>query len=444
MSGCQIAGFMILEDSDKSSGNKDIAMECLKKVMDYCNPEDLQAMANTCKELSDHLSTEIVVRSCMMSGGHTLDFMKIVQQGCKSASIYPMSPRSLLAAALVRTCSLCGADIHHMRKGLLLPICFSCVKTSGTIESISSEENSFVLNPLVGMLVYHHKRVDKKWYGVRNARSLWNKQIRLATKLGLVHYTTIADRSNQEDHRAVAFFQGRTQVLKIHDKEAYINRSHWTDGSGNKFGNIFTTSMLRTVIDQFTGFNSHELEEIDSYVDVVMQLAATLAGAPCKEDGFYAEFISIFNDYLDQADLRVENRIAERAMISDRYDTGRVQTCQRLVSKMKNYMNEPRLEYLLSYRINRNYSNEWLRRKYNQHPLKFSVLWVDEFMREKEVMKRPSKVFIKEIVSEMKELSTVKVSPRDCARLRYNHKTLLKYFYKPSDGGADIYRNHGV
>jgi hypothetical protein len=177
-----------------------------------------------------------------------------------------------------------------------------------------------------------------------------------------------------------------------------------------------------------------------------MQSAALLAGAPYKEDDFYLEFIDIFNAYKDEAELRVENKIAEKAMSSDRYITGRVKTCERLVLKMKKYMNEPGFAYLLSYRINRNYPNEWLRRNYNQHPLKFSVFWVDEFMREKKIMKKPSKVSIEEIeefVAEMKELSMVKVSPRDKARLRYNHKTLLKYFYKQSEG-SDIYRNHGV
>ena len=438
---------MILEDKGELSLSIDIDMECLKKVMDFCNPESLQAMSHTCKELRKYLNTEMVVRSCMLTGGYTLDFMNIVQKGCKSASIYPMSPSALLAAALARECSLCGAGIHHMRKDLLIPICYSCVKTSGTIEGISSEEPCFVLNPLVGMSVVHHKRVDKQWYGVRNARSLWAWQMALAERFNIVNYATDADRNSQDDLRDVAFIEGRRmQVLKIKDKVAYLNRKNWVDGSGNKFGKIFTASMLRSVIVQFNGFSSRDLGEILSYVDFVMQSVALLAGAPYKEDDFYLEFIDIFNAYKDEAELRVENRIAEKAMSSDRYITGRVQTCERLVLKMKKYMNEPGLAYLLSYRINRNYPNEWLRRNYNQHPLKFSVLWVDEFMREKEIMKKPSKLSIEEIekfVGEMKELSMVKVSPRDKARLRYNHKTLLKYFYKQSEG-SDIYRNHGV
>lgn len=444
--GCQITGSMISEDKGELSLSIDIDMECLKKVMEFCDPESLQAISHTCKELRKYLNTEMVVRSCMLAGGYTLEFMNIVQKGCKSASIYPMSPSGLLAAALTRECSLCGASIHHMRKDLLIPICYSCVKTSGTIEGISSEEPCFVSNPLVGMSVFHHKRVDKQWYGVRNARSLWASQGALAERFNVVNYATDADRNSQDDLRDVAFIEGRRQVLKIRDKVAYINKKNWVDGSGNKFGKIFTASMLRSVIVQFNGFSSRDLREIISYVDFVMQSAALLAGAPYKEHDFYLEFIDFFNAYKDEAELRYENKIAEKAMSSDRYITGRVKTCERLVLKMKKYMNDSSLAYLLSYRINRNYPNEWLRKNYNQHPLKFSVLWVDEFMREKEIMKKPSKWSIEEIeklVGEMEELSMVKVSSRDKARLRYNHKTLLKYFYKQCEG-SDIYHNHGV
>lgn len=438
---------MISKDMNELSTVKDIDMECFKQVMNFCDPASLQALSHTCKELRKYLSTELVVKSCMLAGGYTLEFMKIVQKECESASIYPMSPSGLLAAALARECSLCGDSIHHMRKDLLIPICYSCVKSSGTIESISSEEPGFISSPLVGMSVYHHERVNKNWYGYRNARSLWTLQMRLAEKVNIGNYATVANRNNQDDLRDVAFIEGRRmQVLKIKDKVAYLNRKNWIDGSGNKFGKIFTPSMLRSVIEQFNGFLSRDLEEILSYVDFVMQSAALLAGAPYKEDDFYMKFVDIFNAYKDEAELRVENKIAEKAMSNDRYNIGRVKTCQRMVLKMKQYMNEPNLAYLLSYRINRNYENEWVRRNYNQHPLKFSVLWVDEFMREKELMKKPSKLSfedIKEFVTEMKEQSKVKVSPRDRARLRYNHKTLLKYFYRPSEG-PDIYRNHGV
>jgi hypothetical protein len=173
----------------------------------------------------------------MLSGGYELETMNILNECCEHASIFPMTPNDLLGAALKRRCEICKvAPIHHVRKYSFLPICFSCVKVSGSVDKLSKEEELFWSNPLPGMAILHNKRVNTKWYGKRNARSHWIPQMREAQKLGLTHYTHSPVLNDTDDHRDTFFYQRSSQVLKILDKDAYINVNHWTNAEGNRIG----------------------------------------------------------------------------------------------------------------------------------------------------------------------------------------------------------------
>jgi hypothetical protein len=417
---------------------KDFSMETLMLVKEFLGPKDMLSFTSTCKELHDSLTYCEVIRTCMLSGGYELETMNILKECCEHASIFPMTPNDLLGAALKRRCEICKvAPIHHVRKYSFLPICFNCMKISGSVDKLSKEEELFWSNPLPGMAILHNKRVYAKWYGKRNARSHWIPQMREAQKLGLTHYTHNPVLNDTDDHRDTFFYQRSSQVLKILDKDAYINVNHWTNAKGNRIGPIFTSEMLRGA-----------MEEMKKYpflkVDDVLEEAAYLEGAPAEGHEFYSTCIELFNEFEDEAILRDENKIAQRGMRNDRYTSKRVKTCQRMVEKILHQMDKPHMAYLLSHRINKNYQNEYLRKSYKQQPLKFSVYWVDSYMRANEIMKAPSKICIKKVVREIEELHKQKTSKTDCARLRENYKTLLKYYYKTVDGKKAIYRCHGV
>lgn len=416
---------------------KELCMESLKLAFEFLGPQEMRSMSLTCKELKEYLNYEMVIRSCMLSGGYCLETMKILKDCCEHASIFPMTPSVLLAASLERQCAICKtAAIHHVRKFTFLPICFNCTKISGSVDKLSKDEELFWLNPVPGMAVLHNKRFHAKWYGKRNARSHWHYQMREAQRLDLTYYTHSPIQNDTDDHRDSFFYQGHSQVLKIQDKEAYTNANHWTDGNGNRFGNIFTSKLLRGSMEKKAQYPLLKVEDI-------LQESVSLVGAPEEGHHFYQTCIELFEEYKDQAILRVENRIAERGMANDNYTCKRIVSCQRMINKMVKHMDNPNSSHLLSHRINKNYSNAYLRKKFKQQPLKFSIYWVDEYMRANAIMKAPSKICIKKVVDELRQLDKVKTSETDRARLRENYKTLLKYYYKSADGNTVIYRCHG-
>lgn len=417
---------------------KHVPMETLMLFKKFLGPRDLMSFTSTCKDLHESLTYREVIQTCMLSGGYALETMKILKDCCEHASIFPMTPHDLLVAALQRKCGICKvAPIQHVRKYSFLPICFDCMKESGSIDKVSKEEELFWSNPLPGMAILHSKRVYAKWYGKRNARSHWMPQMSEAQKLGLTYYTHDPVRNDTDDARDSFFFRGNSQVLKILDKDAYITVNHWTNGKGDRIGPIFTSAMLRGAMEEMKNYPFLK-------VDDVLEEAVYLEGGPDVEHEFYSTCVDLVNEFQDKAILRAENRIAQQGMAKDNYSTKRIKTCQRMVTKVLCQMDNPRLSYLLSHRINKNYQNEYLRKSFKQQPLKFSVYWVDAYMRTNEIMKAPSKACIKKIVKEIKELHVQKTSQIDCARLRENYKSLLKYYYKTADGSKVIYRCHGV
>jgi hypothetical protein len=153
----------------------------------------------------------------------------------------------------------------------------------------------------------------------------------------------------------------------------------------------------------------------------------------------------IYDSLREKAVEREENRLSKKAMAEDRYVARRQQKCQDFLLEIKNSLDEPKLYHLLQNQINKNFMSKYIRNKYKQLPLKMTVYWMDIYMRP--IFKAPSKFSSlrakKKIVSDIRRLNQEKTSPVDLARLRENYKTLLKYYYKRSDGRGNIYWCHG-
>ena len=122
-------------------------------------------------------------------------------------------------------------------------------------------------------------------------------------------------------------------------------------------------------------------------------------------------------------------------MANDLYVEKKTRVAIRALGRIANKL-KPQLVALLSFRINTNYYHTSLRNRYQQNPIKMSYLFMDKLLRR--YLKCPSKIHgavLMRIVRNI-ERQYANRSIEDMATLYYNHKTVLKWYYKSREGNT--------
>lgn len=414
-----------------------LSMDDLHNIRSYLAPKEMQSLSYTCKAMVNTLTMEQVVYSVSLSGGYSKRTLDNIYQGCLNKSIWTMSPIALLDACLLRKCGSCkSGKINFLRGQHVLPICWACLTGTKICGNVRKTSELFLHHPVECNGVLGHERVSCRTIGWRNARSHRTSQIADATRNGdfFVWHAPDEDDVEEEIDRS----GNVPRVLCIRDRDNMFMRKTWRDTSGNPVGSLLTFQEVINLCNLSKGLTRNEIiEKVDEYL--------TEKKAPTQNDAFYQDLIMIYDSLREKAVEREENRLSKKAMAEDRYVARRQQKCQDFLLEIKNSLDEPKLYHLLQNQINKNFMSKYIRNKYKQLPLKMTVYWMDIYMRP--IFKAPSKFSSlrakKKIVSDIRRLNQEKTSPVDLARLRENYKTLLKYYYKRSDGRGNIYWCHG-
>jgi hypothetical protein len=114
--------------SPSSSEAPSLNEDALGLVMQFLSPRDLLRLAFTCNALQQKLSTTLVVRSALMSGGNGAATIKELYPLMKSKSIHPPSPQRLLRLVNGKLCEHClSRKVNHIRPHYGVLVCWDCL-----------------------------------------------------------------------------------------------------------------------------------------------------------------------------------------------------------------------------------------------------------------------------------------------------------------------------
>jgi len=102
-------------------------MDALGIVMEFLAPKELYNLAFSSNLLLEKLTTRMVVRSAMISGGHARTTMNELYPLMKAGSIHSPSPARLLRLVNGKKCEACHREkVNHVRPGYGVFICWDC------------------------------------------------------------------------------------------------------------------------------------------------------------------------------------------------------------------------------------------------------------------------------------------------------------------------------
>mmetsp|Transcript_55974 Transcript_55974/g.135422 ORF Transcript_55974/g.135422 Transcript_55974/m.135422 type:complete len:167 (+) Transcript_55974:244-744(+) len=100
--------------------------------MEFLSPRQLYNVSLTCKSLWKLVTTEIVVKSALIHGGHARRTMEELYQLMSQHSIHVPSPLRLLRLANGKRCKFCcGEKVNFVRPGLGVFACWECITGRG-------------------------------------------------------------------------------------------------------------------------------------------------------------------------------------------------------------------------------------------------------------------------------------------------------------------------
>ena len=404
-------------ESDALDEKSLLPMNIIKsEILQYLDPRTLLNVSYTCKELNDAVTVPMAVTSAMMIGGHSLTSMTVLYELMKKASIYPPKAKRILLISVGRKCELCkDKTVSHLRRGHGVFACWDCVRNRYT-ECIAKKGDLFESNPIACNRVLSHPRVARRLSEWRHVQEHIQEESELAKAGGILHHVIDEDGTSVHLHGSLA----------VKDMQNFIWTKRLTDTEGDGVGPILLKDMLLALCQEAAMTSPTDRCLIDEKL--------TALGAPSASDNHYKDFVRTYEANISIALDKKQMRLEQRQMAMDRYVRVRIETARRFVSNLKEVIDDPKLASLLNYRENTNFHNPYLRVKHNQRPIKMCVYWVDKMLRKH--LKCPSEIphaGIKHIALQMKDAYKVKRSKEDLARLSWNRKTLLKWFYVDSD-----------
>ena len=150
--------------------------DALGVVMEFLAPKELYRLAFTSKSLLQRVTTRMVVRSAMMSGGNAAKTINELHPLMKAGSISLPSPARLLRLVNGKTCeqACCMAKVNHVRPGYGVFLCWECT-TQWYTKAFKTTWVRVGRNPRYGQ-VLKHERVTALKYG-KNYYT-WNRRLR--------------------------------------------------------------------------------------------------------------------------------------------------------------------------------------------------------------------------------------------------------------------------
>lgn len=408
--------------AEKGSTVPWITYDVLHQVKHWLDPRSLLNLSYTCQAMQNCYSMEDAVRSAMMKGGHSLTSMKELHDLIKVRSIWPLKAKRILLIACGGFCEVCRVrKVNHVRKHLGMFVCWHCMTARGwtvayTKEGDHFENNAMAINELLG-----HSRMTQRRYGYRIITSLIHSQIEWAERKNIDHGW---GRLNGDDDE-----------LEIKDLTTYYFKKQMVDSDGDPVGPLFTYDRIKSILD-----DPFYLTEAMFEPDEVIQSNLLEMGAPAEDDKRYQDFVKTFEKYESIARSRDAERREQRMMAADRYVMKKQVAATKAIEKIKKYADDPNISHLFNHRVNKNFSNPYLRKKYKQRPIKMSVFWVERLFRN--MLSAPSKLSSKELrdlARALKRGQGEEKNKRDLGRLGETYKTLLKYYYEESDGFKNFY-----
>jgi hypothetical protein len=403
---------------EEDSSNKPfLSLDIIKSsILQYLDPRTLLNVSYTCKELNDAVTVPMALTSAMMIGGHSLTSMTVLYELMKKASIYPPKAKRILLISVGRICELCkDNNVSHLRRGHGVFACWDCVRNRYT-GCIRKEGDLFESNPIACNRVLSHPRVARRLSEWRHVQEHIQEESELAKASGILHHVLDADGTPVHLHGS----------LTVKDMQNFIWTKRLTDTEGDGVGPILLKDMLLALCEEARMISPTERCLINEKLEAL--------GAPSASDSRYEDFVQTYEANISIALDKQHERKEQRQMAMDRYVRVRVETARKFISDLMESVDDPNIASFLNYRENINFHNPYLRLKYNQRPIKMCVYWVDKVLREH--LKAPSRMNnkrIKQLSNQLKEAYKIKTSKEDLARLRFNHKTLLKWYYIDSD-----------
>lgn len=138
-------------------------LDVLTVVMSFVSPRQLLNLSQTCRPLHDAVTTELVVKSAMIYGGHAIKTMEELYPLFQKQSIYVPSPNRLLSLANGKRCEHCLiSKVNHVRPNYGLFLCWHCLTTHFTRAWRRVVRTTEILDPII-----HHDRTAGSVYSFK-------------------------------------------------------------------------------------------------------------------------------------------------------------------------------------------------------------------------------------------------------------------------------------
>lgn len=110
-----------------------MSFDALTVVLSFVGPRSMLALSMTFKTLRNAITTELVVTSAMLHGGHAKKTVEEIFLLMSKQCIYAPSPLRLLRLVNGKLCERCERhQVNHVRPGYGLFVCWDCLTMSLT------------------------------------------------------------------------------------------------------------------------------------------------------------------------------------------------------------------------------------------------------------------------------------------------------------------------
>jgi hypothetical protein len=349
-------------------------------VIPFLGAKELLNVTCSCKVLYKSLSTELVVKSVMMGGERMFKKMKQIRDMSENGAIWPMEPIRMLRLVLAVMCEICGVRrVKQPRQGMAISICWHCCTKRRYTRRLYKHGEAFHQDPMLWNLALSNPRIfNGKRYGWRpvsdddSRQKLWleNQGIR-----GMVRSTT-----NRGDVGVVFSYQ-------TNDYFTYFLAKQHFDMNGEKIGVIANLPLINYILEKVQYLEVAHPSDVNDVVNECL----TKVNAPPLNHAFYLTTVSTFDVNKERAIQRIGEIRDKRRMASDRYVQSKTGAVIRLISQIKEEIDDPNLSHFLSYKVNSDFaSNVILRRRRKLLPINMSILFMQRFLRD--ILKHPSRI----------------------------------------------------
>ena len=337
----------------------------------------IQNLHHATKDFYDDVCIDqgAVVRACLMNGGRAKTTVEQLYPMIKTRSIYPVTAERLLYLVTENLCEICGNvtiypknnSVRHVRSPYGILGCWRCVAKRQKSKRMTKRGSSFEANPFAHHAVLDHVRVAVKKIGWRF----------------LIPGSIGAELMWAHDHNV------ETKGDRVADLYNYMWKNPFTDKYGNKAGPIFTYYHASILIQRMRNMSC--LDQMKSEVD---RFWDDELDTPSTNDPLYLSFIGCYEDSIENANVKQQQKKLCRMNDSYNYRLRKVDNAMRMLHAIHSKVNIPKQvsnKLLLDYEINVHFLVKTKRHTSygNKIPLLMSHKWVNRELRD--ALKSPTK-----------------------------------------------------